>query len=44
MAYKQAACYLNDLAASLLQVSNFFPDGESQLEGLSLAGDVLPRE
>ena len=38
------AAHLDDFAASLLQVSHLFPDGQSQLEGLSLAGDVLPWE
>lgn len=36
--------YLDDSAASLLQVSNLLPDSQRQLEGLSLACDVLPRE
>ena len=33
--------YLDDSAASLLEISNLFTDGQGQLEGLRLTGDIF---
>ena len=42
--YTAGGTDLDDLAAGLLQVSHLLTNGQGQLEGLGLAGDVLPGE